>query len=85
MSKGQFATICVLLGAIAVLEAAPIVAPDRTGPSFEYRIEAIKDEELVNELNRIGNAGWRIVFARRAIATGDEGKGIYEIMFERPK
>lgn len=86
MTKLQFGVVCAFLTLIALLLAAPILAPDRTGPRFEYRIEDIKDVELDQDLDKYGGGGWELVFARRAT----EGKGadaspLYEVIMKRPK
>ncbi len=86
MSRIHFGVITALLAVLVILQLAPIVMPDRTGPSWDYRIESIKDIEFVKEMNRIGNAGWELVFARRALSgEGLEREGIYEVMFKRPR
>ncbi len=82
MHKVQFAVVSVLLLVIAALQVIPIVAPDRTAPKWDYRIEGYKDEEIVEKLNWLGNGGWEVVSARRAMA---DGSGIYELILRTPR
>ena len=86
MSRIHFGVITALLAILIVVEVAPILLPDRTSPSWDYRIESIKDIEFVKEMDRIGNAGWELVFARRALSgEGADREGIYEVIFKRPR
>jgi hypothetical protein len=85
MSKVQFGSIIGFLAIIVFVQLAPIIAPDRTAPRYEYRIEDIKDEELGSSLRRLGDGGFDIVFARRAlVGEGQDREGAYEIIFRRP-
>lgn len=86
MTKLQFGVVCGFLVLIVVLLAAPILAPERTAPQWEYRIEDIHDVDLETTLDKHGGGGWELVFARRAT----EGKGtdstpLYEVIFKRPR
>jgi hypothetical protein len=86
MSRNHFAVITALLALLLIVHVAPIVVPDRTAPSWEYRIESLKDGEFRSEMNRIGNAGWELVFARRAISgEGASSEASYEVIFKRPR
>ena len=83
MTRSQFGVMCGLLGLIVVLLALPILAPDRTAPRYEYKIEEVKDLEFLPEMERFGRGGWDLVFARRAMGEGKEMA--YEMIFKRPK
>ena len=86
MTKLQFGVLACLLVVIAWVQIFPVLFHQRAAPSWEYRIEGIKDEEFLQELNRIGNAGWEIASARRAISgRGEESEGLYEVIFKRPR
>lgn len=82
MTKVQFVVLSVLLSIVAVVQVFPIVAPDRAAPKWDYRIEGFKDAELVEKLNWLGDGGWEVVSARRAM---DDGKGVYELILRKPR
>jgi hypothetical protein len=85
MTRVQFATIGVLLGIIAGMQTLPLISPNRAAPSWEYKIEGISDSELRSELARLGDGGWELAFARRAISgEGGERQGMYEVILKRP-
>lgn len=52
---------------------------------YEYKIESFEDLVFDTGINRLGDEGWELVFARRAL-TGEEysRRGIYECIFRRP-
>jgi hypothetical protein len=83
MTKLHSGAVVILLAAIALVQLAPIVMPDRTGPRWQYRIEDVPDDQFTSELDRYGSAGWELVFARRAVDGKD--KPAYEVIFKRPK
>ncbi len=53
---------------------------------YEYKIESFDDIVFDIGINKLGDEGWELVFARRAL-TGEEysRKGIYECIFRRAK
>ncbi|MBD2505157.1 hypothetical protein [Anabaena azotica] len=53
---------------------------------YEYKIESLEDVVFDTSINRLGDEGWELVFARRALA-GEEysRRGIYECIFRRVK
>lgn len=53
---------------------------------WEYKTESFEDAMFDSSINRIGQQGWELVFARRALTGGDYSRrGIYECIFKRPK
>lgn len=48
---------------------------------WEYTVLAPADTRLEAELKKAGNAGWEIVFARRAVTDGEAN---YEMILKRP-
>ncbi|NMD00889.1 MAG: hypothetical protein GYA62_14385 [Bacteroidales bacterium] len=48
---------------------------------YEYSIASIEDFLFDFTIDKIGNEGWELVFARRAI--NENSKGIYECIFKR--
>lgn len=53
-----------------------------TMPKWEYKIVSPEDSLLDAELKIIGENGWDIIFARRAMGKNEEYK--YEMLIKRP-
>ena len=51
--------------------------------SWEYRLESPSDWSFESELNKFGQEGWELVFARRA--TNSSGSASYEMILKRPR
>ena len=90
MSKIQFTVVVAMLSALVGLNAVPILVPAKTeptkappAPTYEFQVVAFDDEKLVDELNKIGAAGWDIVSARRAMGEGRTAS--YELIVRRAK
>lgn len=79
MSKLQFAIVTVLLAAIGAIHAAPLLTKPST--KWEYSVKGLYDSTFAAELTRLGEEGWEIASARRAV---DGGVGMYEVIFKRP-
>lgn len=79
MSKLQFGSLLVVLLAIVALLAVPRLS----SPSYDYKIVTVPDLMFEGGMKIIGDNGWDLVFARRAI---DEHKDpAYEMIFKRAK
>ena len=52
-------------------------------PSWEYRLESPSDLRFEEEINKFGEEGWELVFARRATSSYGGGAS-YEIILKRP-
>jgi hypothetical protein len=50
---------------------------------WEYKITSIPDANFTQDINKLGDEGWELVFARRA--SGGGGEFSYEMIFKRPK
>ena len=54
---------------------------------WEYKIEAVNDLTFTTDINKLGEDGWELVFARRASAgsldSGVKPEFSYEIIFKR--
>ena len=50
---------------------------------WEYMIESVPDLSWDEGMNKLGNQGWELVFARRA--SGSDERMNYEMIFKRPK
>ena len=42
-------------------------ATSHAGEKWEYKISSFKDEEFASEMNKAGEEGWELVFARRSV------------------
>lgn len=67
-----------------------ILRPDLQKKMFstkwEYIIISFPDSELEEGMNKLGEEGWELVFARRAITgSGEFTRGVYEMIFRRKK
>lgn len=98
MSTNQAGWIIVLLVAIiglfgyaiffASLETEELICTianavsDR--PRWEYRIESPDDFGLRTIINNLGNEGWELAFARRALDSSTEEYN-YEMIFKRQR
>lgn len=84
LTRAQFVVVVILLLAIGLIEAAPIVMPARTGPRWQYNVADIEDGQFLSEMEDWGDAGWELVFARRAVDSKGGGKPAYEVILKRP-
>jgi len=57
-------------------------AKQAMGQKWEYKIDSFYDKDLKTEMNVQGEAGWELVFARRAL---NEDEAMYEMIFKRRK
>ena len=65
---------------------APFFGEFKRPPQWEYTISSPSDAMLDGELEKLGNDGWELVFARRAVSgEGDFATSSYEMIFKRPK
>ena len=84
MSKTQAGWVIVLLVVlIGLLSFHTFGAQLGAAPSWEYRLESPSDLSFESELDKLGRAGWELVFARRATSSYDGA--IYEMIFRRPR
>jgi len=70
--------ICLLMMAMGF----PFISAFRPAQQWEYAIESPNDILFDSEMEALGNAGWELVFARRA--SGTLGPS-YEMILRRPK
>jgi hypothetical protein len=60
-------------------------------PKYVYKIYSFEDYEFEKKINELGNDGWELVFARRALKTKNYGyypeyyEGVYECIFRKRK
>jgi len=54
--------------------------------TWEYAIKSVPDTGFDDEMNKMGQDGWELVFARRASNGASESPSFsYEVIFKRPK
>ena len=61
----SFALVVVVLSQFGCVQQASSNAIEK----WEYKISSWKDEEFTNEMNKAGEDGWELVFARRSVQT----------------
>lgn len=81
-ARGTFMLVFVLL----VFVVWGVIRPSQR---WEYKIENIPDEGFQTEIDKLGDGGWELVFARRASSEvgdplKDKPKFSYEMIFKRP-
>ncbi|MBD2137779.1 hypothetical protein H6F32_09290 [Anabaena sp. FACHB-1237] len=85
----QFSEIintALLAGILGILLFNLWWQPQPKTVEWEYKIESFEDVIFDSSMNRMGNEGWELVFARRALTGGEySSRGIYECIFRRPK
>src|SRR5947209_2507060 len=88
-------TLSILLALILAVLVLNAVSGWLVLPLWEYKIAAFDDTTFQTEMKNYGNAGWELVFARRAVledaprnSSGElvktpENRGVYECIFKR--
>lgn len=86
LSKIAPLTNAVLLFFILVILGINVFRPEKTETLlWEYEVIGIDDYEFDTVINEMGQQGWDIAFARRALSgEGRYSKGLYEVIFKRP-
>ena len=88
MTKTQATLVIVVLFAILVAASANVIVNRRSQViKWEYKIEGISDLEFERKMQTLGEEGWELTFARRALGseTFGEKSSLYECIFRRPK
>lgn len=81
MKTYQFYVVTALLVALVSMSAMTVfVRRYEPKPTYDYKIKLLTDSYLDVELGRLGDAGWQLVSARRAV---DNGSAAYEAIFIR--
>ncbi len=78
----------IFLFGILVVQLFQSIQSQRTSDQvvstkWEYALESPSDVILQSSLDRLGNGGWEMIFARRAAS--EHGSASYEMIFKRPK
>lgn len=77
----------ILLGILIGLVVWNSFNPVAKQLKWEYKIESVPDLRFTESINKIGNDGWELVFARRA-SSGEGHRDTqfsYEMIFKRAK
>jgi hypothetical protein len=86
MSRAQAGFALLLLTAILGLEvySSFMQTPEPEAQTrWEYRIESPSDYSFTREMNDLGEQGWELVFARRALDSSTDDYS-YEVILKRP-
>ena len=74
--------LTIIIG-ILVLIVLMQLSPALGRPTYEYKIAGVDDISFDKDMEVLGDAGWELVFARRATSSDDDA--IYEVIFKRAK
>lgn len=90
MTKSATAIVIFLLFVLAAATTWSVFrpTPQQQGiTQWEYLILAVPDEQLMEELKRLGGEGWELAAARRALGGDSESnrKAAYELILKRPR
>jgi len=79
--------LVVLLAFVSICVGAQTLDRMLSAPRYEYLIDAPSDSDLPTRLDALGEQGWDIVSARRAVVNtnGGASEGRYEIILRRVK
>ncbi len=81
ISKSQAEWIIILLSFIALITCLIFLLSFSSTIKWEYKLESTDDNAFEIEMNKLGDEGWELVFARRAIMPN--GGATYEMIFKR--
>lgn len=92
MHRTQGTVVIILLIVILFALLTQIAFEKVKGQSFQvilwdYRIVSIEDFEFNEKMKKLGDEGWELVFARRALASEGfySSRPLYECIFKKPK
>lgn len=79
---GEIIIVTLLIGVVSMMSWNTFRVE-----KWEYKIEAVNDLTFTTDINKLGEDGWELVFARRASAgsldSGVKPEFSYEIIFKR--
>jgi hypothetical protein len=78
--QGLIAAVLILL---LLVTATGLYIHREVPESWQYMIAAPKDGEFQEVMDRLGAAGWELVFARRASESGVPSSMSYEMIFKK--
>ena len=86
MTDKQGTTLISLLSMLILIVLLQTGARALSEQTWEYKIVGFKDLSLTADLSTVGDQGWEMVSARRAIVgEGKTSEGAYECIFKRRK
>ena len=79
--------ILLLLAALLASQVFGFAKTQSATTEWEYKIQSVSDSTLGRTLDSLGEKGWELVFARRAVTDNEYGhsRACYEMIFQRPK
>ena len=79
---GEIIIVALLIGVLSMMSWNSFRVE-----KWEFKIEAVNDLTFTTDINKLGEDGWELVFARRASAgsldSGVKPEFTYEIIFKR--
>ncbi len=89
MTKTQGTLAIILLILVLFTQVFGVLLTAREAyqvQTWNYRIEAFEDESFTAKIGLLGDEGWELASARRAVSgEGKTSKGIYECIFIKRK
>jgi len=81
MSKSQAEWMIILLCCIVLITGLIYLQSVSSTTKWEYKLEYPDDYDFEIEMNKLGDEGWELVYARRAISAN--GDANYELILKR--
>ena len=82
MAKNQAGWIIALLAMLIFLGILIYIKQMSVCSAWQYRLESPSDEYFAGEMDKLGEKGWELVFARRALGR-DSDNAAYEVILKR--
>lgn len=81
-SEGTIIIILIFIFLVSYLAVNFFLKESVQMVKWEYQIVGIEDLKFESDMQKLGNAGWELASARRAVSGGED---IYEVILKRPK
>ncbi len=85
IARGHFYAVISILILILLSQLLGFSKSSTAKTKWEYLIDSPSDSGLTRAMDKRGEEGWELVFARRATSASTYGSPSYEMIFKRPK